>query len=58
MVAVYTHVNRCLYANARCRAMGARQCIVFVREPGADNCWPNVRLRGQLPTWYPLIEAA
>lgn len=32
--------------------------MVFVREPGADDEWPDVRLRGQLPTRYPTILAA
>jgi hypothetical protein len=34
------------------------ECLVFVREPDADDEWPDVRLRGQMPTRYPMIEAA
>jgi hypothetical protein len=34
------------------------ECLVFVREPGADDQWPSIRLRGQLPTRYPIIAAA
>jgi hypothetical protein len=34
------------------------ECMVFVREPGADDEWPNVRFRGQMPTRYPIIAAA
>jgi len=34
------------------------ECPVFVREPGADDEWPNVRLRGRLPTRYPVIAAS
>ena len=34
------------------------ECIVFVREPGADDVWPDVRMRGQIRTRYPMIEAA
>ena len=34
------------------------ECMLFVREPGADDEWPDVRLRGQLPTRYPIISAA
>jgi hypothetical protein len=34
------------------------ECPVFVREPGADDQWPDVRLRSQLPTRYPIISAA
>lgn len=30
---------------------------VFVRETGADDEWPSVRLRGSLPTRYPMIVA-
>ena len=26
------------------------ECMLFVREPGTDDEWPDVRLRGQLPT--------
>jgi hypothetical protein len=33
-------------------------CPVFMREPGADDEWPDVRLRGQLPTRYPIISTA
>ncbi len=34
------------------------ECSVFVREPGSDDEWPDVRLRGELPTRYPIISAA
>jgi hypothetical protein len=34
------------------------ECMVFVREPGSDDEWPDVRLRGQLPTRYPIISAS
>ena len=34
------------------------QCPVFVRELGADDEWPNVRMRGQMPTRYPVISAS
>lgn len=34
------------------------ECIVFLREPRADDEWPDVRLRGQMPTAYPIITAA
>jgi hypothetical protein len=34
------------------------ECRVFVREPGADDEWADVRLRGQMPTRYPIIAAA
>lgn len=33
------------------------ECIVFMREPGADDESPAVRLRGQLPTRYPINSA-
>ena len=33
-------------------------CSVFMREPGADDEWPNVRLRGAMPTRYPVIVAS
>jgi hypothetical protein len=33
-------------------------CMIFQREPGADDEWPNVRPRGQMPTRYPIISAA
>ena len=33
------------------------ECMVFMREPGADDEWPDVR-RGQVPTRYPIISAA
>jgi hypothetical protein len=33
-------------------------CLAFVREPGADDVWPDVGLRGQMPTRYPIITAA
>jgi hypothetical protein len=26
------------------------ECTVFVREPGNHDEWPDIRLRGQLPT--------
>lgn len=32
------------------------ECARFVREPGADDEWPDVRLRGQVPTRYPIIS--
>jgi hypothetical protein len=31
------------------------ECMVFMRAPGADDEWPNVRLRGQVPTQYGII---
>jgi hypothetical protein len=32
------------------------ECMVFMRAPGADDeWWPNVRLRGQVPTQYGII---
>jgi len=34
------------------------ECSVFVREPGADDEWPNVHLRGAMPTRYPIISAS
>jgi hypothetical protein len=34
------------------------ECPVFVRELGADDEWPNVRMRGQMPTRYPVISAS
>jgi hypothetical protein len=34
------------------------ECLVFAREPGADDEWPHARLRGQLPTRYPVIVAS
>ena len=34
------------------------ECPVFVREPGADDEWPDVQLRGQMGTRYPIITAA
>ena len=30
---------------------------IFLREQGADDEWPSVRLRGSLPTRYPIFEA-
>ena len=33
-------------------------CSVFVREPGADDEWPSVRLRGSMPTRYGAILSA
>ena len=33
------------------------ECLVFMREPGAEDEWPNMRLRGQMPTRYPIISA-
>ena len=33
------------------------ECPVFQREPGADDVWPDLSLRGQLPTQYPIIAA-
>jgi hypothetical protein len=33
------------------------ECMVFVREPCADDEWPSGRLRGHLPTRYPIISA-
>jgi len=32
--------------------------MVFVREPGADDEWPDVRLRGQMATRYPVFTAS
>ena len=34
------------------------ECMLFVREPGADDEWADVRLRGELPTRYSIISAA
>jgi hypothetical protein len=34
------------------------ECMVFMREPGADDEWPFVRLRGQMPTRYAIIVAS
>ena len=34
------------------------ECPVFVREPGADDEWSDVRRRGQLLTRYPMIAAS
>ena len=34
------------------------ECMVFLREPGADDVWPDVRLRGRIPTLYPIIAAS
>ena len=34
------------------------ECIVFVRESGADDEWPDVRMRGELPTRYLTITAS
>ena len=31
---------------------------VFVREPRADDVWPDVRLRGQSKVRYTVISAA
>ena len=34
------------------------ECMLFVREQGADDEWPDVRLRGQLSTRCSIISAA
>jgi hypothetical protein len=34
------------------------ECPVFVREPGADDEWPSMRLRGRLPTRHQVIAAS
>jgi hypothetical protein len=33
------------------------ECMMFMREPGADDEWPSIRLRGQMPTRYPITAA-
>ena len=33
------------------------ECPILVREPDADDEWPSVRLRGRMPTRYPVIVA-
>jgi hypothetical protein len=49
------------YLHCRQGVVGAPyrvECPTFQREPGADDDWPSVRLRGRTPTRYAIITAA
>jgi hypothetical protein len=49
-----------LYIALHSRVRGApyrTECPVFMREPRADDEWPFVRVRDQMPSPYPMIEA-
>ena len=53
MLTVYLHC-----AQGVTGAPYREECPIYVREPGADDEWPNVRLRGLLPTCYRIISAS